>query len=289
MDAFYLIDKPLWITSFDVLRKMKKHLGIKKMGHTGTLDPLATGLLLVAVWNYTKLIPYFEKDVKEYEFKISLDGTTPSFDSETEITFLSDEQKKYFQENITQEQIQKILQEKFTGNISQMPPKYSALKIWWQKALDMVRKGIEFELKSREVTIFNMEIIDFSYPVLHLKAKVSAGTYIRSIASDLWDILWTGWYITFLRRTGIGKLDLEFSQVLESFENDKFLSEEVLFWAERFISLSQDKIWDLNNGKKVKNDMGHLQNQKEYFVKNAEKITHIIQIDGLDIVPIRKI
>lgn len=289
MDAFYLIDKPLGITSFDVLRKMKKLLGIKKMWHTGTLDPLATGLLLVAVWNYTKLIPYFEKDVKEYEFKISLDGTTPSFDSETEITFLSEEQKKYFQENITQEKIQSILQERFSGNILQMPPKYSALKIWWQKALDMVRKGIEFELKSREVMIYNIEIIEFSYPILHLKAKVSAGTYIRSIASDLWDILWTGWYITFLRRTGIGKLDLEFSQTLETFENNNFLPENVLFWEERFISLSENQIWDLNNGKKIKNDMKDLENGKEYFVKNAQKITHIIQLDGLDIVPIRKI
>lgn len=289
MDAFYLIDKPLGITSFDVLRKLKKHLSIKKMWHTGTLDPLATGLLLVAVWNYTKLIPYFEKDVKEYEFKISLDGTTPSFDSETQITFLSDEKKQYFKNHLSTSQIERLLTQKFSGKITQMPPKYSALKIGWQKALDMVRKGIDFELKSREVTIYHIEVLDFSYPELHLKAKVSAGTYIRSIASDLWEMLGTGGYITFLRRTAIGALDEKFSQKLDEFQAEAFLRESVLFWNDRFLTLSEDQLENLNHGRKIKNTFLHLQKGEDYFIKSGEKISHIIHFDGLDIIPVRKI
>lgn len=289
MDAFYLIDKPLWITSFDVLRKLKKILGIKKMWHTGTLDPLATGLLLVAVWNYTKLIPYFEKDTKEYEFKIALNGTTPSFDSETEVTFLWEEKQKHFQEILNTKMIQNILQEKFSGNILQMPPKYSALKIWWKKALNMVRSWEEFELKPREVTIFDIEILSFCYPELYLKAKVSAGTYIRSIAKDLWEILWTWGYITFLRRTQIGKLWLEYAQNLEDFDIKKSLKEEFLFSKEGFIKLNEWELQDINNWKIIKNNFSSLENGINYFVKNEYKITNIVKVNGLEIVPIRKI
>ncbi len=289
MQAFYLIDKPIWITSFDVLRQLKKSLWIKKMWHTGTLDPLATGLLLVAVWNYTKLIPYFEKDIKEYEFKVSLDGTTPSFDNETEITFLWEEKKKYFNEYLSQQKIQTLLQEKFTGKISQIPPKYSAIKIWWKKALDMVRNWQDFEMRSREAMIYNIEILWFSYPELHLKAKVSAGTYIRSIASDIWGMLWTWGYVTFLRRTEIGKLSLELSQKLDNFRWEKKLSEEKLFGNDRFIQFSQDIIEALDHGKIIQHEDLNLDHKKEYFVKNAENISHIIQYDGLYIKPIRKI
>lgn len=289
MDCFYLIDKPIGITSFDVLRKLKKILNIKKMWHTGTLDPLATGLLLVAIWNYTKLIPYFEKDTKEYEFKIQLDGTTPSFDSETEITFISDEQKEYFKNTLTVEKINEILQKQFTGKISQMPPKYSALKVGWKKALDMVRNGEEFELKSREVTIFEIEILDFSYPELHLRAKVSAGTYIRSIACDLWKILGTGGYISFLRRTAIGKLDLSLSQTLDNFEIPKSLPDNVLFAQEKFITLTLEQLADIDNGKIIRNNNSALSDKTEYFVKNSEKITNIVKINGLDMLPLRKI
>lgn len=289
MNSFYLIDKPIWITSFDVLRKLKKLLGIKKMWHTWTLDPLATGLLLVAVWDYTKLIPYFEKDTKEYEFKIALNWTTPSFDSETEITFLSEEKQEYFKENLDKNFIQDILQKKFSWTISQMPPKYSALKIGGKKALDMVRSWEEFELKSREVTIFNIEVLSFNYPEIHLCAKVSAGTYIRSIAKDLGDILWTWGYITFLRRTVIWNLWLELSQTLDDFNLNNILKDEVLFSKDRFIKLTQLELKDIDNWKIIKNTDISLKNDFEYFVKNNDKITNIIKIKGLDIIPVRKI
>lgn len=289
MNCFYLIDKPIWITSFDVLRKLKKILNIKKMWHTWTLDPLASGLLLVAIWNYTKLIPYFEKDTKEYEFKINLDWKTPSFDSETEVEFLLKEKQDYFNKNLNIKDIKEILIKSFTWKINQMPPKYSALKVWWKKALDMVRNWQEFELKSREVNIYNIEVISFNYPQLYLKAKVSAWTYIRSIANDLWDILWTWWYITYLRRTSIWKLNLGLSQILEDFQIDKNLKEEQLFDNNKFIKINQSALEDLNNWKIIKNDFINLSEKWEYFVKNSINITNIIEFNGLDIKPIRKI
>lgn len=289
MNSFYLIDKPIWITSFDVLRKLKKILNIKKMWHTWTLDPLATGLLLVAIWNYTKLIPYFEKDSKVYEFKIALNWTTPSFDSETEVSFLSEDKQEYFKNNLSKDFIQDILLKKFTWKIFQMPPKYSALKIWWKKALDMVRSGEEFELKAREVNIFNIEILGFNYPELHLKAKVSAWTYIRSIAKDLWEILWTGWYITFLRRTQIWSLWLDCSQTLDNFEKTNTLNEEKLFSKDRFIELNSLDLADIDNWKIVLNHLTNLVEWVDYFVKNDENITNVVKIDGLNIIPLRKI
>jgi len=159
MNSFYLIDKPLDISSFDVIRRMRKTLNIKKMGHTGTLDPLATGAILIATGNYTKLIPYFEKDAKVYEFDIMLDGVTDSFDLAEPVQHIS-----------------------------------SALKIDGKRAYDRARAGEDVEMKTREVEIQHIEILHFNYPKLTLRAQVSAGTYIRSIAADLGDILGSGGY-----------------------------------------------------------------------------------------------
>lgn len=129
INRFYYIDKPIGLTSFDVLRQMRKKLNIKKMWHTGTLDPLATGGLLVAVGNYTKLIPYFEKDSKEYVFTVELNWVTPSFDAETPVEYISQDLQEKFKKELSQEKIEKILNENFFWDIQQVPPKYSALKI----------------------------------------------------------------------------------------------------------------------------------------------------------------
>ena len=125
--CFYLIDKPLNYTSFDVLRVLRKKLQIKKLWHTWTLDPLASGLLLVWVGDYTKLITYLEKADKEYEFTINLDWTTDTLDLEWEINYISEEKQKYFKENLKLDQINEILQKKFLWKVIQTPPKYSAL------------------------------------------------------------------------------------------------------------------------------------------------------------------
>lgn len=288
MNQFYVIDKPLGFTSFDVLRVLKKKIGIKKMWHTGTLDPLATGLLLVAVGDYTKLIPYFEKDIKTYEFEISLNGVSPSFDSETEISYISQEQQLYYQQHLTKDDIQLVLSNNFTWRIHQIPPKYSALKIGGKKALDLVRTGHEFEMKGRDVEIFSIKILNYSYPFLRLEATVSAGTYIRSIAHDLWEILWTWGFITFLRRTQIWEISQIFAQELETFDAEKSMDIRKMFQKKQFIELSDDILKDINNGKIVNYEVNG-EEWEEIFIHNSEKITNIVKKSGLNIIPIRKI
>ncbi len=288
MNAFYLIDKPIWISSFDIIRKLRKKLSIKKMWHTWTLDPLATGLVLVAVWNYTKLIPYLEKDTKEYEFEIWLDWISESFDLWTEVNYISEKDKEKFKKSITQKNIENILKNNFSWKIRQLPPKYSALKIWWKKAYELARAWENFELKDREVTIHNIKIISFSYPDLVLKAKVSAWTYIRSIAFDLWNLLWCWWYIKTLRRTKIWELGLDLSQELDNFEREKILEEKDIFNKNQFISLSKDILEKINNGLKVKWDFDFPENIDLFLFKD-NLITNVVKYDWSYLMPIKKL
>ena len=278
MKAFYLIDKPKGITSFDVLRELRKKLQIRKMWHTGTLDPLATGALLVAIGNYTKLIPYFEKDIKEYTCSIALDGVTPSYDSETDVEYIWDEKKQYFEDNLRIEKIQEIIDKNFTWEINQVPPKYSALKIWGKKALDIVRSGWDVEMKTRKAYIYEAEILGFEYPVLKCRFKVSAGTYIRSIAHDLWQITWSGAYITQLRRTKIGNLDISLAQNLDDFYKEKKLDIKNLFWEGKFIELDQKVIERMNVW--LETLIPKLQVEDgEYFVKKEGEVINIVSYE----------
>lgn len=286
--CFYLIDKPLNYTSFDVLRVLRKKLQIKKLWHTWTLDPLASGLLLVWVGDYTKLITYLEKADKEYEFTINLDWTTDTLDLEWEINYISEEKQKYFKENLKLDQINEILQKKFLWKVIQTPPKYSALKINWQKALDLVRAWVDFEMKSREITIHNIEILDYNYPKLTLRAFVSSWTYIRTIAWDLGEILWTGGYLSFLRRTKINDLTLDDSQNLENFDENKVLDIQKLFPKDKYIVLNDINQKRIDNGLTQRDDLDLIQ-WEIYFVKNDNFITNVVQKNGLDIKPLKKI
>lgn len=276
-DFFCLINKPINLTSFDVIRNLRKQTGLKKIGHTGTLDPLATGLLLVAFWNYTKLIPYFEKDSKEYEFEFSLEGTTASLDAEEKLIPAPLEVYKKQKIELSLEKIQEILKKNFLGEIEQIPPKYSALKINGKRAVDRVRAGEEVEIKKRQITVYNIEILDFRFPRISLRAKVSAGTYIRTIAGDFGDLLWTGAYVTKLKRTKIWKLWFELSQDLDNFSLEKALPSDIFFSKEKFISLPDEVISRLNQWQRVKNTLWI--KPWEYFIKNNTHITHIIEVN----------
>ncbi len=280
MNRFYLVDKPEGISSFDVIRNLRKKLNIKKMWHTGTLDPLASGCLLIATWNYTKLIPYLEKDTKEYEFTISLDWTSDSFDLWTKVTYLSESEKKKFKSEITKDKLDKVMKEKFTWKILQTPPKYSALKINWQRAYKKARAWDEFEIEKRQVEIFNIEILSYKYPELKLKAKVSAWTYIRSIAMDLWDFLKTKAYISYLRRTKIWPLNIDKWIVLDEIDESKYISESELFEESRFISFDENMLKRLANWLDTNIDLQIA--DWIYFVKNDWKITNIVSYkDGV--------
>jgi tRNA pseudouridine55 synthase len=288
MDAFYLIDKPIWISSFDIIRKLRKILQIRKMWHTWTLDPLATWLVLIAVWNYTKLIPYLEKDTKEYKFKIWLDWKSKSFDLWTYVDYISENEKNKFKYKIKIEDIIKLLKNNFTWKIYQLPPKYSALKIWGKRAYNKIRAWEDFELKKREVIINNIEIINFSYPNLTLRAKVSAWTYIRSIASDLWKILWCGWYIKELRRIKIWNIGFKNINNLDNFNINNILEEKEIFNKHKFILLNDKYLKKLNNWLEIKHNF-NLKINDDLFIWDNENITNIVNFDWEYLKPIRRI
>lgn len=288
MDNFYFIDKPINISSFDVIRVLRKKLNTSKIGHTGTLDPLATGWLILAVWNYTKLIPYLEKDTKEYEFNIMLDWITDSYDLAESVQYISKEKQEKYKKEISLEKIENILKEKFSWEIEQIPPKYSALKINWKKAYELAREWKEVEMKKRKINIFKIEVLSYNYPCLSLRAMVSAWTYIRSIASDLGEILWTGWYISKLRRTKIWILDIKNSQNLDDFDYSKNLNLKDLFSNISFISLDYSILEKINNWLQVYQKFDY-KIWQDLFVEKDWNITNIVQYDGEKLIAKRKL
>ena len=179
------MDKPLGWTSFDVVKrirgKLHHRLGIKKLkvGHAGTLDPLATGVLIVCTGKMTKQIDELQAHVKEYVAEITLGATTPSFDLETPID------ATYPTEHITREQVEQVLQQQFVGSIKQVPPSYSACKVDGHRAYKMARKGKEVELKAKELVIDEIELLSYSMPRIEIRVVCSKGTYIRALARDI--------------------------------------------------------------------------------------------------------
>lgn len=202
-----LIDKPLTWTSFDVVNKLryelKKLTGIKrfKVGHAGTLDPLATGLLIICTGKATKTIDQIQAQEKEYTGIIKLGATTPSYDLETEIdhTFPTD--------HITLELMQQAAQE-LTGSIEQTPPIFSAKKVDGKRAYLAARKGTEIKLKPSLVTVNSFELEKTTLPDIHFRVACSKGTYIRSLAHDFGKLLSSGSHLTALRREKIGHFDV---------------------------------------------------------------------------------
>lgn len=197
-----LINKPLGWTSFDVVNKLRYILKIKKIGHAGTLDPLATGLLIICVGKMTKRIEEFMGQEKEYTGKFILGQTTPSHDLETEVT----EQKDISGLNET---LIREATKNFIGKISQLPPQHSAIRIGGKRAYEFARKGEEIELKPREVDVSIFEIASITLPEISFRIVCSKGTYIRSIARDFGNALGVGAYMSELCRTRIGPHRLE--------------------------------------------------------------------------------
>lgn len=207
MDGIILIDKPKGWTSFDVVAKirgqLKRETGLKKpkVGHTGTLDPLATGLMVVVCGGYCKRAGEFSKLDKTYEVTMRLGQTSATGDAEGELTDVSDAVP-------TEKDVREAL-ESFKGEISQIPPIYSAIKVNGQRAYDLARKGKEVKLEPRLVTIYDMTAISYAYPEVKFTTKVSSGTYIRSLVEDIGKKLGTGAYMSDLRRTKVEDFTLE--------------------------------------------------------------------------------
>ena len=197
-----LIDKPYRWTSFDVVKKIRNAIKIKKVGHAGTLDPLATGLLILCTGKKTKTINDIQSLKKTYEGSIVLGKTTPSLDLETEIREVASV------EYLTPEIINKAVQ-KLIGEIDQVPPVFSAIKVDGKRAYEYARKDSKIELKPRKVHIYQFNITEINLPEISFKIVCSKGTYIRSIARDLGEILEVGAYLSSLKRTAIGDFLLE--------------------------------------------------------------------------------
>lgn len=202
-----LIDKPLHWTSFQAVNKvrwaLKKKFGLKKIkvGHAGTLDPLATGLLVLCTGKFTKKIQELQAESKEYTGTITLGATTPSYDLETEID------RTYPVEHISEQMILQAAAS-LTGRIQQVPPLYSAIKKDGVRLYEKARKGELMEIKPREVEVFAFEITGIQMPEVHFRITCSKGTYIRSIASDIGKALDSGAYLSKLRRTKSGDFDV---------------------------------------------------------------------------------
>ncbi|MBQ6605970.1 tRNA pseudouridine(55) synthase TruB [Candidatus Saccharibacteria bacterium] len=220
MDEIILIDKPKNMTSFGVVARVRRVLSERaekrvKVGHTGTLDPFATGLLIILAGKATKRSNEFLKLDKEYIAEIKLGEISTTGDPEGEIS-------KTFNEGEvpSRARVEEVL-EKFKGEILQKVPAFSAVKINGERAYKLARKGKEFSTPERKVKIYEIEILDYSFPKLKIRTKVSSGTYIRTLGEDIGKELGTGAYLTELRRTKIDKYKVENAQKLDDFLIDK--------------------------------------------------------------------
>lgn len=202
------ISKPYTWTSFQIVSKVRYHLsrkyGIKrfKVGHAGTLDPLATGVLLLCTGKATKRIEELQSHTKEYIAEITLGATTPSFDMEHPLD------ATYPYEHITKEMVEDVLQQ-FTGDIEQRPPLFSACKVEGKRAYDLARKGSDMQLEPKKIRIDSIELLEYDLPRIKIRVTCGKGTYIRSLARDIGQALQSGGYLSDLIRTRIGEYKLE--------------------------------------------------------------------------------
>lgn len=206
-----LINKPLKWTSFDVVRKVRNLVKIKKVGHAGTLDPLATGLLIICTGKFTKRINEFMAQEKEYTGSFTLGATTPTYDLESEpVNFKSFD-------HLTEEEIKKATSQ-FTGEIMQVPPAHSAIKQQGKRVYELARQGKEVVLEPRKLLISEFEITNIALPVVQFRVVCSTGTYIRSLAHDFGQVLGCGAYLSSLCRTRIGEFKNEDALSIAEFE-----------------------------------------------------------------------
>ena len=226
MDDILLIDKPKGMTSFGVVARVRRILTARvkeeyeergetppkrlKVGHTGTLDPFATGLLIILVGKATKRSNEFLKLDKEYEAEIKLGEVSTTGDPEGTI------KNVYNGEGMAEEEVKKVVQS-FVGEIEQTVPAFSAVKIDGERAYKLARKGKDVKMPTRKVKVYDIEILEYKWPILKIRTKVSSGTYIRTLGEDIGKKLGTGAYLTELRRTMIDKYRVEDAEVLDSF------------------------------------------------------------------------
>ncbi|MCA1899125.1 MAG: tRNA pseudouridine(55) synthase TruB [Chloroflexi bacterium] len=206
-----VVDKPVGMTSHDVVQAIRNGTGLRRAGHTGTLDPRASGVLVVLVGPAVRLSEYVSASDKRYQAIIRLGGSTDTFDSEGKVTLSKDPL------NITEEQFNEALQS-FVGEIEQTPPPYSAVKVQGRKAYEMARQGEEMDLTPRKITVHHLEVLEWAPPEVVIDVHCSSGTYVRSLANDLGVKLGCGAYLVGLRRTKSGRFSLRDSVPLRKLQ-----------------------------------------------------------------------
>jgi tRNA pseudouridine55 synthase len=215
MNGILNILKPPGMTSHDVVSNVRKITGIKKVGHTGTLDPGAAGVLPICIGKSTKIVDYLMNDRKIYICEIKFGNKTDTYDKYGK--FINEEDK-----NVNHLKLTDILKalESFKGEITQKPPAFSAIKIGGKRAYDLAREGVDVQIPIRRVTIYDIKILNYNLPYLMLQIECSKGTYIRSICNDIGDILKCGSYMNFLIRTQTGSFNIKNSCILEQIDRD---------------------------------------------------------------------
>lgn len=219
--AVVLVNKPLGWTSFDVVKKLRHAWKVKKIGHAGTLDPLATGLLIICTGQQTKTISQYQEMRKVYAGQLVIGKTTPSIDLETAFD------RKTSYSHITPSHILEVTQT-FVGNILQVPPVYSAVKIKGTRAYQQARKGVQPTLHPRQVTIEAFNVSSIELPMVNFEVTCSKGTYIRSLVRDIGEKLGVGAYLSQLCRTGIGPYTLEDAYAIAALTHPTFYSPDLL-------------------------------------------------------------
>lgn len=252
ISGIIIVDKPVGKSSHEVVQFIRKGTGIRRTGHTGTLDPRASGVLVVMIGPAVRLSEYLQTDSKRYEATVRLGCVSDTYDSDGVI----EEAGEWSQ--ITEEKILEVLDD-FTGEIEQVPPKFSAIKMNGQKAYDMARKGVDFEMASRKVNVYSIDLIEFNPPEFSIDVFCSSGTYIRSIAHDIGKALGCGAYLTELRRISSGKYSLRnavtLSDLEKAFEEGNWY--QYLIPASELLEdmhelfLDTDQITDIRNGKRI--------------------------------------
>lgn len=260
MFGFLSVYKPVGKTSHDVVAYFRKLLKIKKIGHTGTLDPFAEGVLPICIGNSTRLIEYLPDD-KAYLAFVEFGKATDSYDIEGNVIFQSDKK-------VAKEDVEQALK-KFEGDIEQLPPIYSAIKVNGKKLYEYAREGKSVEIKPRKVTIYKIELKNFDYDnqVAQVYVECSKGTYIRSIANDLGQVLGCcGGYLTRLIRTKAGKFLLENSKKMEDFSSKEIVENNLI----EPISMLNYETYSLNDSEKIAISNGKPLLNKS--IKNAENL-----------------
>ncbi len=199
-----VLDKPIGLTSHDVVQIVRRGTGIKRAGHTGTLDPRASGVLVILIGPAVRLSEYVSASDKRYQATIRLGSSTDTYDAEGEIKLSS---SSVSLEDITEEEFEEILQQ-FVGEIQQVPPPYSAVKVKGRKAYEMARKGEDVELEPRTIHVYSLEVLEWAPPEVVVDVYCSSGTYVRSLANDLGEKLGVGAHLIGLRRTKSGRFTL---------------------------------------------------------------------------------